>query len=43
MLIELVLGEVTINIISAYAPQIGFEESIKQKERKKEKSENMLV
>ncbi len=30
MLIKLVLGEETINIISAYAPQIGLVESLKQ-------------
>ena len=30
-MIKLVLGEETINIISAYAPQIGLKEFIKQK------------
>jgi hypothetical protein len=31
LLIKLVLGEETINIISTYIPQIELEESIKQK------------
>ena len=31
MLIKLILGEETINLISAYAPQIRLEEYIKRK------------